>query len=75
MQTRRWSLIEAVASTALGAGASLLLQVFLAWAYDKSFTFGENVQWVVWFTLLSLVRGYGVRRLFNWVNNKLEAKE
>lgn len=72
MQSRRWSLIEAVTSTLVGFLASWALQTLLAFAYNKHFTTSENLQWVVFFTLLSLLRGYGLRRFFNWLGSKAQ---
>lgn len=71
MQSRRWSLIETVASTAIGFIFSLLVQIFLVWAYDVKMTHSQNLQFVFWFTIASVIRGYYVRRFFNWVHQKL----
>lgn len=38
---------------------------FLAIVYDKPFTLLENIQWTGWFTVLSIVRSYSLRRIFN----------
>lgn len=67
MQTRIETLIETIVGVAGAFALSLLLQITLAWYYGKSFTFRESFEWVIWFTVLSLVRSYWFRRFFNWL--------
>lgn len=71
MQTRVETLIETVVGVAGAFLLSLLLQITLAWYYDKVFTFRESFEWVVWFTILALFRSYWFRRFFNWLFPRL----
>jgi len=66
MQTKRQSLHETVVSTIVGLVFSYFVQAALVWAYNVQMTQSQNAQFVVWFTLASLFRGYWIRRYFNW---------
>jgi hypothetical protein len=70
MQTRLQSFIETCISIFAGFGLALALQVFLAWHDNVPMTFAQNLRWTVWFTLLSLARGYAMRRFFNWLHSR-----
>ncbi len=64
------SLIEVNVSIAIGFFLSLILQVVLTKVYNKPFSFVENLQWTLWFTVLAIIRGYILRRFFNWLHNR-----
>ena len=64
-QSKLASLVEAVASTIIGFIVSFWFQKLLNWAYEIQMS-NEVVGWMVfWFTVLSIVRSYFVRRIFN----------
>lgn len=65
MQTRRQSALETGVSVAVGFAASLALQFALAHLYHLHAGPRENLEITVWFTILSLVRQYLLRRIFN----------
>lgn len=67
MQTRRQSLIETVVGVAIGFALSMAASTVVYPLFGHSFTPGQNAGITVIFTLLSLLRGYGVRRFFNWL--------
>jgi len=64
-QTRRQSAIETVAGVTIGFVVSLVASVLVFPLFGHSFTLGQNIAITVIFTLLSIARGYAVRRLFN----------
>lgn len=70
MQTRLQSGIETVTSTAVGFGVSWLATlIVLPWfGHRPSVADGFGITLV--FTVLSLIRGYVLRRAFNWVNSR-----
>lgn len=70
MQTRFQSLLETCGSVLAGFFLAMGLQVFLAWAYSVPMTLRQNFEWTVWFTILSVARGYAFRRFFNWFHGK-----
>jgi len=72
-QSRITSLLEVVLSTMIGFIASLLLWIwFIKPYYNIQTAFIENLEITLWFTILSILRGFGVRRLFNHFRHELE---
>ena len=66
-QTRRQSLIETVVGVAIGFALSMVASTVVYPWFGHSFTPSQNAGITVIFTVLSLLRGYGVRRFFNWL--------
>jgi Na+/phosphate symporter len=64
-QSRRQSMIETVAGVAIGFTVSVLASMVVYPAFGHSFTLSQNIGITIIFTLLSIARGYAVRRLFN----------
>lgn len=68
MQKKRHSLLEALLSTAIGFGIAFAANfTVLPWFGYKP-TVVENLLITTIFTIISVVRGYAVRRLFNWLH-------
>jgi hypothetical protein len=65
-QTRRQSMIEALVGTGIGFIVALMSQVFIMYWYGLPSTFGQDVGITLFFTGISILRGYAVRRYFNW---------
>lgn len=63
-QTRLGSMHEATVNVSLGFVLSLALQIILMDAYQLHSTFDKDFAITCWFTVLSLLRSYFVRRLF-----------
>lgn len=70
MQSKTWSLIETLTSVGVGFILSLALQVFLMHVHDVPLSFGQNVEITFYFTVLSIVRSYFLRRVFNAVSRR-----
>lgn len=68
MQTRRQSMIETAASVAIGYVVALLYQLAIFPLFDINTTMTDNLLIGAWFTVISIVRGYYVRRFFNWIH-------
>lgn len=66
-QPRAISLLEAVIGTAFGFAVALGLQVFVFPVYGIETDLNTNLQIAAIFTVASIIRGYLVQRLFNWV--------
>ena len=64
MQTRMMSLVESLTNVAVGLIISLLSQIVIFGAYGIHLTFGDNVMITVWFTVISVLRSYALRRFF-----------
>ena len=69
-QTRLGSLIESLVNIAIGYAVALVSQLFLFKHYGIEVTVDVNLKIVAWFTLVSLVRSYALRRLFNGRSRK-----
>lgn len=74
-QSKVDSALEVVTNTTIGAVISLM--VVLVWfpLIGKPMTLWEDLMTVVVFTSISLLRSYGVRRLFNGKSVYLTLKE
>ena len=68
MQSKWMSVVETCASTAIGFAVALLTQILVFPWFGLHPSLGENLWITVIFTGVSLVRGYAVRRFFNWVH-------
>jgi membrane protein implicated in regulation of membrane protease activity len=66
-QTRRMSFMEAATSVAAGFLLSLGMQVVLFPAVGLQTTLAQNLKLALGFTVLSLVRSYAVRRVFEYL--------
>lgn len=65
MQSRTSSMIETAASTAIGFVVAWASTLVILPAFGFQVSGGQSALISCWFTLISLVRGYFVRRLFN----------
>lgn len=63
-QTKQKSLIESVTQTIIGLGTSILIQIILYPMMGIPVTFSQNLIITLVFFLVSIVRGYFVRRIF-----------
>jgi hypothetical protein len=70
MQTKRMSMFETILSTAIGFIVSLILVNIVLPLYGFDVSTVHSVEITVIFTVASILRGYGVRRLFNHIHNK-----
>jgi hypothetical protein len=64
-QTKIDSILEALTNILIGAGIALAAQLIWFPIIGKEFTLGENLLTTAFFTLVSFIRSYGIRRLFN----------
>lgn len=65
MQSKKQSLIETVTSTLIGLAVSFLTQIIVFPLYNLEVNFTQNLQITLIFTVVSIARGYFVRRIFN----------
>ena len=66
MQSKRGSLLEALTQTVIGYWINIGIQLAVYPLYGATFTFRQNCELGLIFLVVSLIRGYGLRRLFNW---------
>ena len=65
MQSRLASFIEALTNVGIGMVVSLVGQVVVSHWYNLPLNFAQNMQIVLFFTVLSVARSYFVRRWYN----------
>lgn len=64
-QSKRQSMYETIISTMIGFVVSLISVVVIFPVFDIHTSFGTDFVITVYFTVISIVRGYFVRRYFN----------
>ena len=64
-QTRLGSLIESIMNIIIGYGIALLSQILIFPMFDIHIPLSSNLLIGAWFTVISLIRSYVIRRWFN----------
>mgnify|MGYP003631072227 FL=1 len=67
-QTKKQSIIEVIANTVVGFIISVGVSVLLFPLMGIPVTFGENIGITLIFTVISLVRSFVMRRIFNKIH-------
>lgn len=65
MQTRTQSLIESITNILIGYAVAIVSQLIVFPLFDINIPFSDNLLIGAYFTAISLVRSYVVRRYFN----------
>ena len=65
MQSRLASLIESLTNVAIGMVVSFFGQIVVSHWYNLPLNVTQNMQIVLFFTVLSVLRSYVLRRVFN----------
>ena len=65
MQSKKQSLIESLTNTAVGYAVAVLSQIAIFPMFGIETTVRQNMTIGLWFTAISIVRSYVLRRLFN----------
>lgn len=63
-QSRRMSLVEALANVAVGYGVAVATQIAVFPRFGLETTMSENLAIGAIFTVVSIVRSYSLRRMF-----------
>jgi hypothetical protein len=63
-QSRRMSLVEAIANVAVGYGIAVVTQILIFPVFGLHATLMQNLQMGAIFTVASIARSFGLRRLF-----------
>ena len=67
--------LEAIANLVIGYSISVLLLYTIMPLYGYHPDFSTSNQMVLWFTVASFIRSYGLRRLFNFIQVLLDIKK
>ena len=65
MQTKKQSLIESITNVAIGYIVAVISNAAILPLFGVNLAFSDSMLIAVWFTVISLIRGYCVRRYFN----------
>lgn len=68
-QSKAGSAIEALTNTGIGFIIALAAQVWIAGWYGLNTSFAQDLGITTFFTGISILRGYAVRRFFNWIDH------
>jgi len=71
MQSRLMSAVETATNIAVGLVVSFMAQLMIFDVYDISITLSQNVELTLFFTVVSLIRSYALRRFFNNLRTKI----
>ena len=66
-QSKRMSTVEAISSTIIGYVVAMCLYMVVLPMYGHETTWGQSFQVTFIFASVSILRGYLVRRFFNWL--------
>ena len=64
IQSRKHSMIESLTNVAIGYGVALASQILIFPLYGIRIPVSDNLAIGAWFTVISIVRSYAVRRWF-----------
>lgn len=65
-QSKRGSALEAIVNVLVGYGINMLANFTIFPAFGWNITLEQNLLLGVFYTIISLVRSYLLRRTFNW---------
>jgi len=65
MQSKRRSIAESLTNIAVGMIVAIASQYLIFPCFGIEITFGEHMWITVWFTAISIIRSYLLRRYFN----------
>lgn len=69
MQSKRASLVEALANVVSGFLIAMALNYVLLHLLGYKIKVSDTFWLTFWFTAASFLRGYTIRRIFNWWDN------
>lgn len=65
MQSKTWSMIETCSNVAIGYFVAVLAQIVIFPFFDINIPIESNMAIGAFFTMVSIIRSYAIRRLFN----------
>jgi hypothetical protein len=68
MQSKAQSMVESFVNIAIGYMVAVVSQLVIFPLFGIDIPISDNLWIGAWFTIISLVRSYGLRRMFNWLH-------
>jgi hypothetical protein len=72
MQLKKHSLLESIINVAIGYVVALLSQIILFPVFDIHVSLRTNIWIGFWFTVVSIIRSYCLRRVFTHLTERRE---
>jgi putative Mn2+ efflux pump MntP len=69
-QSKKQSMMETMVSVAIGYGVALLTQIVVFPLFGMEVKMSDNLAIGAIFTVVSIIRGYCIRRLFNKLHGR-----
>lgn len=64
MQTRKRSFVESITNVVVGFGVSFISMYLILPLFGHNISLSNNLYMGIWFTVISIIRSYCLRRLF-----------
>lgn len=74
-QSRTMSLVEAVTNVVIGYGAAVATQILEFPVFGLQMTWSENLKFAAAFTLISIIRSFALRRVFETIRTRRGERE
>lgn len=74
-QSRAMSLVEAIANVIVGYGAAVVTQMLVFPVFSLHMTWVENLKLAAAFTLISIIRSFALRRLFEAIRTRKNERQ
>jgi cobalamin biosynthesis protein CobD/CbiB len=74
-QTRAMSLVEAITNVAIGYGIAVATQMLIFPVFGLHATLAQNLKLGLAFTIVSIVRSFAIRRLFETIRTRRAERE
>jgi len=74
-QSRAMSLVEAVANVAIGYGVAVATQMMVFPVFGLQATLAQNLKMGLAFTVVSIIRSFAIRRLFETIRTRKAERE
>ena len=75
MQTKRHSLLESITNIMIGYTVALIRQLIIFPHYGINIPMADNLLIGAWFTIISIIRSYSIRRWYNRKTIRLMSKQ
>jgi hypothetical protein len=70
MQSKRWSIIEAMSNNIIGYIIAVVMYKLVLPIFGYNVSWSQSNVIVIVFTIISIIRSYLIRRIFNYINTK-----
>jgi hypothetical protein len=74
-QTKTHSIVESIINILIGYGIAITAQLYIFPLYGIHISLSQNMQISLWFTIISIIRSYCIRRWFNKIMLKMWQKK